>query len=132
MSESDISQDSILPAESQETIDTSFYTWSPSGAAKIQKQTRSILGGEVLPNLCTTWSEEGWSEGVVHLVQILGGRPEEQHIRKLLDRLGMRSEIRWLGTPNRAYAEPDYEEIEDFLAMLRFEQRSKLAELDLE
>jgi hypothetical protein len=30
------------------------------------------------------------------------------------------------------YAEPDYEEIKDFLAMLRFEQRDRLAELDLE
>lgn len=34
--------------------------------------------------------------------------------------------------PNRTCAEPQNEEIEDFLAMLRFEQRSKLEGLDLE
>jgi hypothetical protein len=37
-----------------------------------------------------------------------------------------------VSAPNRICAEPNYEEIEDFLAMLRFEQRSRLAELDLE
>ena len=49
-----------------------------------------------------------------------------------LERLSFTGRAPWLGAPERTHPEPHSLAVEQFLVVVRFEQRSKLAELPSE